>query len=125
MSKNRNSVGSQGEFHNRIIPSEPTTSKGVGNDRLPGFRAQTFPPGTAPNEHTFIPNPMSEIPGQALNPNMVPSLRTGALDMPGATSQTVYKDSYNVGPMEGQTQREWGLPMESRRSRAKNWLLGT
>ena len=34
------------------------------------------------------------------------SSRTGALDMPGATSQSVYNDSPLGRPMQGQTSRE-------------------
>ncbi|KAK4454699.1 hypothetical protein QBC34DRAFT_139425 [Podospora aff. communis PSN243] len=112
MSANPNSVTGQGEFHDSIKPSKPMTTKGhrigqpIGNEAVPEFHAQTYPPGTAPKDHTFYPNPISEIPGQALNPNMDPSLRTGGLDIPGATSQSVYNQSAYARPMEGQTSSE-------------------
>ncbi|KAK3363214.1 hypothetical protein B0T25DRAFT_419465, partial [Lasiosphaeria hispida] len=126
MPANSNSVGKQGEFHDSIPPSKPMTTKGhqasqkIGNDRKPEFHAQTFPPGTAPQEHTFVPNPISEIPGQALNPNMDPSLRTGA------TSQTAYKDSVYARPMEGRTHREMGGAHEiGKRKSERSGLEGT
>lgn len=36
---------------------------------MPEFHAKTLPPGTAPKESTFKPNPVNEIPGQANNPD--------------------------------------------------------
>lgn len=76
---------------------------------MPEFRAETHLPGTAPAKHTHQPNPIHEIPGQALNPDASrPEAggRTGALDMPGATSGDVHSASTFARPMEGQTQRE-------------------
>jgi len=112
MSANPDSVVGQGEFHDSIKPSKPLTHKGhqigqqVGHEAIPEFHAQTYPPGSAPKEHTFNPNPESSVPGQALNDNMDPSMRSGALDMPGATSKSVYDKSTFSRPMEGQTSRE-------------------
>ena len=34
----------------------------MGNDKAPEFSAQTLPPGTAPKESTFQPNPTDEAP---------------------------------------------------------------
>lgn len=50
-----------------------------------------------------MPNPISEIPGQALNPNMNSSLRTGPLDMPGSTTKSIYnkEDLMSGRPIEG------------------------
>ncbi|TFA98963.1 hypothetical protein CCMA1212_009135 [Trichoderma ghanense] len=99
-----------GEFHARRPPSEPMMKGGhkpgvkVGNDRLPESHLEIYPPGTAPAEHSFRPNPISEIPGQANNPDVDPSTWTDPLDFPGATSKDVYK---GVGvPMQGQEGRE-------------------
>ncbi|KAF6787309.1 hypothetical protein CSOJ01_15254 [Colletotrichum sojae] len=98
----------QGEFHPRVPRSEPLTTKGhapgtkVGNDAYPEFHAEAHPPGTAPPEATFKPNPVSEIPGQALNPDA--TTRTAADDFPGATSADVHKGMGK--PLQGQTNRE-------------------
>ncbi|KAL7804081.1 hypothetical protein V8C43DRAFT_4538 [Trichoderma afarasin] len=84
-----------GEFHARKPPSEPMMKGGhqpgikVGNDRLPESHLETFPPGTAPPESSFRPNPISEIPGQANNPEVDSSGRSDPLDFPGATSKDV------------------------------------
>ncbi|KAK0656205.1 hypothetical protein B0T16DRAFT_318336 [Cercophora newfieldiana] len=112
MSVYPDSVAGQGEFHDSIKPSKPLTHKGhqigqpVGHEAIPEFHARTYPPGSAPKEHTFYPNPQSEVPGQALNDNMDPSLRTGALDIPGATSQSVYDTSPFSRPMQGESSSE-------------------
>ena len=37
----------------------------VGNDKVPEFEAQTLPPGSAPADRTFRPNPVGEVPPQA------------------------------------------------------------
>merc|ERR1711975_48400 len=56
----------QGEFSSHVKPSEPLTTKGhapgvkVGNDAAPEFSAETYPPGTAPSDRTFKPNPVDE-----------------------------------------------------------------
>ncbi|OAA61184.1 hypothetical protein SPI_05208 [Niveomyces insectorum RCEF 264] len=118
-SSNTESLMGQGKFHDRIPPSQPMTTKGhqpgqkVGNDRYAEFHAETYPPGSAPSKDTFRPNPESEVPGQANNPDMDPSLRTGALDQPGATSASVYDNTnfeeephHGGGPVLGTTNRE-------------------
>ncbi|KAK0664486.1 hypothetical protein QBC41DRAFT_20571 [Cercophora samala] len=113
MSANPDSVGNQGEFHSRVPPSRPMDTHGhqigqpIGKNAIPEFHAKTYPPGSAPKESTFYPNPIHEIPGQAMNPNMDPSLRTGALDIPGSDSKEIYNESgAGSRPIEGQTSRE-------------------
>lgn len=78
----------------------------VGNEAVDEFRAQTFPPGSAPKKDTYQPNPVNVVPGQALNPEMDQSSRTSALSMPGATSKDVYDQNTFARPMEGQVGRE-------------------
>ncbi|KAK4170534.1 hypothetical protein QBC43DRAFT_197465 [Cladorrhinum sp. PSN259] len=108
MSANAEALAGQGEFHASIPRSKPMMEHGhqlgqkIGKDAIPEFHAQTFPPGTAPKESTFYPNPTSEIPGQANNDMMDPSSKTSPLDMPGATSKSVYNDSPIGRPVEGQ-----------------------
>jgi len=97
----------------------------IGHEAIPEFHAKTYPPGTAPKEHSFTPNTTSDIPGQALNPDMDPSLRTGALDMPGSTSKDIYKDSLYSRLMEGQTSREMeGAYAGHKRKKERSGLEG-
>lgn len=113
-SKNADSVTpAQGEIHSRVAPSKPLTHKGhapgihVGNDAAPEFHAETFPPGTAPKEQTFLPHPEGEVPGQANNPIMSDASKTSALDsLPGATSGSVYNAAEHGKPIQGQTSQE-------------------
>ncbi|KAK4690479.1 hypothetical protein P7C71_g6319, partial [Lecanoromycetidae sp. Uapishka_2] len=76
MSASRNadaSSGQPGQIGSHIERDEPMTTSGhkpgvlVGNDAAPEFHAQTLPPGSAPKDRTFAPNPVNETPGQALN----------------------------------------------------------
>ncbi|SPO07015.1 uncharacterized protein DNG_09709 [Cephalotrichum gorgonifer] len=59
--KDINNLANQGEFHARVPPSHPLTTKGhapgvkLGNDAYPEFHAQAYPAGTAPPEHSFTP----------------------------------------------------------------------
>ncbi|KAK4206544.1 hypothetical protein QBC37DRAFT_300594 [Rhypophila decipiens] len=117
MSANPNSVANQGEFHDSVPGTgrQPhgesisrTMAREIGTEEHPVFHAKSFPPGTAPKKDSFSPNPISEIPGQALNQNMDPSLRTDPLSMPGSTSKSIYnaEDSTTGGrPIEGQPKR--------------------
>ena len=79
----------------------------VGNDAAPEFHAKVLPPGSAPAENTFQPNPINEVPGQADNENVLrghgkESTKTSALDsIPGATSGDVHKGLGHPG--QGQT----------------------
>lgn len=110
MSVNPESVAHQGgEFHNRVPPSEPLTTKGhapgtkVGNDAYPEFHAQTFPAGTAPTENTFQPNPKSEVPGQAQN-NAATAHTSASDTLIGSTSADVHTGLGHPG--SGQTSQE-------------------
>ncbi|KAK5074951.1 hypothetical protein LTS08_005472 [Lithohypha guttulata] len=104
----------QGEFQPTKPRSEPMEKGGhqpgqlVGNDAAPEFSAKTLPPGTAPKESTFKPNPVNEIPGQANNPDVesAPDMSgaSKALDMPGATSADVHTGLGHPG--QGQTSSE-------------------
>ncbi|KAM7202586.1 hypothetical protein V8F20_004375 [Naviculisporaceae sp. PSN 640] len=113
MSANPDSVVNQGEFHSSrgparnhpMAPGHDITKK-VGNDAYPEFHAQTAPPGTAPPDRTFRPNTQGTIPGQALNPDLDDSYRTGALDMPGSTSKDIHNANPLGKPIQGQTSQE-------------------
>lgn len=79
-------------------------------DAAPEFTAQTLPPGTAPKENTFVPQPNNEVPpstNYATNPRAVDpdSTTVNASDsIPGATSADV---STGLGhPGQGQTSTE-------------------
>ncbi|KAI1260370.1 hypothetical protein F5Y18DRAFT_256332 [Xylariaceae sp. FL1019] len=126
MSVNRNpdSVAGQGEFHDRVPPSEPLTRKGhapgvlTGNDRVPEFHAETHPPGTAPPEHTFQPRPEGENLGQSSE------TATSAADtLGGASSADVYQ-GYGK-PMQGQTNRELHGEHLGKRKKERSGLEGT
>ncbi|KAI1279018.1 hypothetical protein F5Y07DRAFT_60566 [Xylaria sp. FL0933] len=105
MCASRNPDSVQGEFHPRVPPSEPMEKGGhkpgvlVGNDRVPEFHAETYPPGTAPREHTYQPNPEGEFPAQAYG-----NTPSAADTLQGATSQDVYTGMGK--PLQGQTSRE-------------------
>jgi hypothetical protein len=75
----------------------------IGNDAVPEFHAETLPAGTAPSESTFEPNPTSDVPGQANNPDATE--RTNAQDtIVGATSQDVHT---GLGlPIQGQSSQQ-------------------
>jgi hypothetical protein len=99
----------QGEFSSRVAPSEPLTTKGhapgvkVGNDAVPEFNAEVHPAGTAPKSQSFRPNNTSEVPGQALNPDMEGA--TSAADtLMGATSADVHTGYGHPG--SGMTSQE-------------------
>ncbi|MCJ1247108.1 hypothetical protein MMC30_004319 [Trapelia coarctata] len=113
MSANPDSTINQGEFRSHVPPSEPLTTRGhkpgtkVGNDAAPTFTAKTLPPGSAPADRTFAPNPTSETPSQANNPDVLPSEDKESTYTPasatliGATSEDVHT---GLGkPMQGQT----------------------
>jgi hypothetical protein len=87
----------------------------VGNDAAPEFSAQTLPAGTAPAERTFKPNTESEIPGQAMNPNIAKETWTSAQDtIGGATSADVHQGYGHPG--SGQTSNE--LKADGRKNRS-------
>ncbi|RWA04278.1 hypothetical protein EKO27_g10831 [Xylaria grammica] len=105
MSANRNPESLQGEFHSRVPPSEPLEKGGhkpgvmVGNDRVPEFHAETYPPGTAPREDTYQPRPEGEFSAQAYG-----TAPSAADTIGGATSQDVYQGMGK--PLQGQEARE-------------------
>lgn len=82
----------------------------VGNDAAPEFSAKTLPPGSAPADRTFKPNPISEVPGQADNASVErdhgkESTKTTASDtLGGATSGDVHTGLGHPG--QGQTSSE-------------------
>ncbi|KAH7136692.1 hypothetical protein B0J13DRAFT_625338 [Dactylonectria estremocensis] len=91
-----------GEFSSKVPPSEPLTTKGhapgvkVGNDLKPEFHMETHPPGTAPKDRSFEPQPSGDPSEQASNPDI--------LGGTGATSADVHKGLGHPG--EGQTSQE-------------------
>ena len=102
-------TNAQGEFNPKVPRSEPLTTSGhqVGQkvspaDYAPEFSAKTLPPGTAPQENTFTPNPTGEVPGQASNPDT--TVQSDPLDFPGATSADVHSGYGHPG--QGQTSSE-------------------
>ncbi|KAI1177892.1 hypothetical protein F4777DRAFT_540734 [Nemania sp. FL0916] len=105
MSASRNPNSLQGEFHSRVPRSEPLEKGGhkpgvlVGNDRIPEFHAETYPPGTAPREYTYQPRPEGEFAAQASETG--PS---AADTISGATSQDLYRGMGK--PIQGQEARE-------------------
>ncbi|OTB09819.1 hypothetical protein K445DRAFT_380626 [Daldinia sp. EC12] len=111
MSETRNteSLSHQGEFHGRVAPAEPLTTTGhkpgvkVGNEAVPEFHAEKYPPGTAPRENTFQPRPEGETPAEA--PNVESQQLTDPVDtLGGTTSQAVHT---GLGkPIQGQSGAE-------------------
>ncbi|KAI4129597.1 MAG: hypothetical protein LQ338_002171 [Usnochroma carphineum] len=114
--RNPDAVANQGEFQAHRPREEPLTTHGhkpgvlLGNDTAPEFTAKTLPPGSAPTDRTFQPNNISEVPSQALNPDVLPSHgkesthTTASSTLGGATSGDVHK---GLGkPVQGQTSSE-------------------
>ncbi|KIW91771.1 uncharacterized protein Z519_07741 [Cladophialophora bantiana CBS 173.52] len=110
-------TNAQGEFMPRKPRDEPMEKHGhqIGQkvspaDHAPEFTAKTLPPGTAPANATYQPNPVGEVPGQALNDNVNRShgkegVRTDPLStLPGATSADVHTGLGHPG--QGQTSTE-------------------
>ncbi|KIW55894.1 hypothetical protein PV05_04602 [Exophiala xenobiotica] len=125
-------TNAQGEFNPHKPRSEPMEKHGhqIGvkaspADNAPEFSAQTLPPGTAPKEATYQPNPVNEVPGQANNPDVLRShgkegVRTDPLStMPGATSADVHTGLGHPG--QGQTSTE--IRHEGHHTR-KKWTSG-
>ncbi|KAI4168439.1 MAG: hypothetical protein LQ348_007496, partial [Seirophora lacunosa] len=106
----------QGEFQPHKPRDEPLSTHGhkpgvlVGNDTAPEFTAKTLPPGSAPADRTFKPNNISEVPGQADNPDVLRShgkestQTTAESTLGGATSGDVHQ---GLGkPIQGQSSSE-------------------
>ncbi|PQE10387.1 phosphatidylinositol n-acetylglucosaminyltransferase gpi3 subunit protein [Rutstroemia sp. NJR-2017a WRK4] len=95
-----------GEFHAHRPGSEPMTKKDhkpgnqVGNDAVPEFHAQTLPPGSAPKDRTFQPDPSGEYPFQDNAEGTTSAQDT----IHGATSADVHT---GIGkPINGMTSQE-------------------
>ncbi|KAI0376766.1 hypothetical protein F5Y04DRAFT_265698 [Hypomontagnella monticulosa] len=106
-SRNTESLSHRGEFHSRVPPAEPLTASGhkpsvkVGNDAVPEFHVEKYPPGTAPREHTFQPQPKETVPREVAESQQFtdPTETLG-----GATSREVHT---GLGkPVQGQTSAE-------------------
>ncbi|WEW58928.1 hypothetical protein PRK78_004396 [Emydomyces testavorans] len=124
-----------GQFHPHPPKSEHLESpkhkpgvKASPRDNAPEFSAETFPPGSAPPERTFQPNPTEGIPSGALNENMEPapgeeSVRTTASStLTGATSADVNK---GLGrPFEGESSVELRHHGEKHRKHEGSGLEG-
>jgi len=122
-SRNPDSLFGQGEFKSRVAPSEPMTTRGhkpyikTGNDKVPEFHAKTYPPGTAPREHTFEPRPEGEVPAQAYGATPDVSETLG-----GATSKDLYR---GVGkPLQGQEGRELHGAHLRKRKKERTGVIG-
>ncbi|RAL16986.1 uncharacterized protein BO97DRAFT_467501 [Aspergillus homomorphus CBS 101889] len=107
----------QGEFKPSIIPSAPLQEGGhqpgrkvAPADFAPEFRAETHPAGTAPASNSYSANTVSEVGGQALNPNVErshgkESVKTSAADtLMGATSQDVHTGLGHPGSGQSSTE---------------------
>ncbi|SCV58350.1 uncharacterized protein FFB14_15587 [Fusarium fujikuroi] len=122
--KNPDSLVGQGPFHARVHPAKPAVKKWhkpgneKGNDAAPEYHAETFPPGTAPVENTFHPNPESNYTTEALN--------MPALDMPGSTSKGIYNsiDTVHGRPLIGQENREIRGVHPRKRKKERSGLEG-
>ncbi|KAF9776254.1 hypothetical protein IL306_005593 [Fusarium sp. DS 682] len=127
--KNPDSLDGQGQFHARVIPSQPVAHKWhkpgneQGNDAAPEYHAQTFAPGTAPQENTFHPNPVDT---NITEEGDAGALETSALDMPGATSKDIHNsiDSLHGRPLLGQENREIRGVHPRKRKKERSGLEG-
>ncbi|KAF4960828.1 hypothetical protein FGADI_661 [Fusarium gaditjirri] len=121
--KNPDSLVGEGPFHARN-PVQPPASKWhkpgneQGNDALPEYHAETFPPGTAPAENTFHPNPETNYTTEALN--------MPALDIPGSTSKDIHNsiDNLHGKPLIGQENREIRGVHPRKRKKERSGLEG-
>ncbi|KAF4338054.1 hypothetical protein FBEOM_8059 [Fusarium beomiforme] len=126
--KNPDSLEGQGQFHARVPPSEPAAHKWhkpgneQGNDAASEYHAEAFPPGTAPQENTFLPNPenvnITETGDEGLD--------TGALEMPGSTSKDIHNsiDNLHGKPLLGQENRESRGVHPRKRKKERSGLEG-
>ncbi len=125
----------QGEFVPHKPRDEPMTTKGhqpgrlvSDNDKVEEFTAKTLPPGSAPQDRTFRPNNISEVPSQADNPDVLPdddkeaTYTSASSTLGGATSQDVNE---GLGrPMQGQTSTEIKHDGKHHRKRDRAGLEG-
>ncbi|KAJ5510465.1 hypothetical protein PEXP_041930 [Penicillium expansum] len=108
----------QGAFNPSAPRGDPITDKGhqLGRkineaDQHPEYHAQPFPSGAAPASNSYLPDPVSSIPGQANNFNVsagqedeVATYTSAANTLLGATSGDVNRGFGT--PMQGQTINE-------------------
>ncbi|OJJ45820.1 hypothetical protein ASPZODRAFT_68587 [Penicilliopsis zonata CBS 506.65] len=94
----------QGEFKPSVHSTAPMEQEGhqpgrkvAPADHRPEYRAETFPPGTAPASSSYQPNPVSDPGSQALNPltdrahGKEKVFTSAGLTLRGATSQDVHR----------------------------------
>jgi hypothetical protein len=138
-STNPDSLDNQDQFHAKVLPTQtqgerwvslrlPSSSISIvlttsqhkpgseqGNEAVPEFHAETYPPGTAPKESTFQPDNTYETPAQA-NP----------VDYPGSTSKDVHNaHGFQEGrPLQGQTSREVHGAHAGKRKKERTGLEG-
>ncbi|KAJ9664111.1 hypothetical protein H2201_005351 [Coniosporium apollinis] len=104
----------EGGFHAKVGRTAPMETHGhkpgvlaSEKDRVPEFHAKTLPPGSAPPENTFRPNPNDEVPRAAdyRDDNDPEAEQTSASDtLGGATSADVHTGLGHPG--QGQTSTE-------------------
>ncbi|KEZ42890.1 hypothetical protein SAPIO_CDS5323 [Scedosporium apiospermum] len=94
-SRNPESLTNEGEFHARVPPSKPMMKGGhapgvhLGKDAVPEFSAETYPPGTAPRENTYLPNPYDESGRRPSHPEMEkPTRKTSETAQGGASAES-------------------------------------
>ncbi|KAJ6078300.1 hypothetical protein N7467_008053 [Penicillium canescens] len=104
-------------FKPSVPPEGPITTKGhqLGRkvneaDQRPEFHMEAHPRGTAPASSSYTANPVSEVGGQANNPNVYggsdkePTYTSAADTLMGSTSADVHQ---GLGkPLQGQTNVE-------------------
>jgi len=100
----------QGEFKPHKPRTEPMTTKGhqaghmvSDKDNAPEFTAKTLPPGSAPKDRTFKPNPHSDLPTQAddTSDGQESAYTSASATLSGIDSRDAYA---GLGrPVEGQT----------------------
>lgn len=93
----------------------------VGNDAAPEFHAKVLPAGSAPKKDTYQPNPVNEVPGQALNPDTEGATKASDT-LTGATSADVHT---GLGkPIDGQSSAEQHNDGKTHRARDNQGLQG-
>ncbi|KAI0487729.1 hypothetical protein F4859DRAFT_466012 [Xylaria cf. heliscus] len=123
MSATGNPDSLQGEFHSRVPRSKPMEKGGhkpgvlVGNDRIPEFHAETYPPGTAPRENTYQPHPEGENAAQAYD-----TTPSAADSIQGPTSKDLYRGMGK--PIQGQERREIEKPHGGHRKKERAGVAG-
>ncbi|GAO19379.1 hypothetical protein UVI_02045630 [Ustilaginoidea virens] len=98
-------------------PKGDLTPAGQADSRAPVFHAETHPPGTAPKDSTFLPQPVGEFPVRDFDASHdVPV--GGENFFPGATSADVHRGLGHPGQgmtsreLHGGRERDVGMSME-------------